>query len=158
MKHVFELSDQTIKVVNGHATELAEEAGVGNKYIYAILANRETDPFAKFEHYYTAACRARLDVSPWDNRLAVIRSRYQQTDTLYLPLEAAKLVEETADVAIAVLTDKTPEQNLKEATEALRQAEKTYQAAIDAINQSNGHTSDAARVATNGLTKAWRAK
>lgn len=45
-RHTYELTSQTIKVVNGHAGDLAEEMHVNDKHIYAILAGTYTDPFA----------------------------------------------------------------------------------------------------------------
>ena len=141
-RHTFELSDETIKVFNGAAKAIAEEADVSDKYVHAILAGTETDPFAPFQFYYAAAVRAGKDVSPYDNRLAIIRSKYEKSG-LCLKEETANLIGETADVSRAVLTDAPLYTQLIEATQARDQAERTVKAILDAINaekeEVNGH-------------------
>lgn len=78
MRHTFDTTKQTIKVLTGHQAEIAEEANVSDKYLYAILAGTETDFFAPFEHYYSACVRAGAPVCHYDNRLAAIRARYEK--------------------------------------------------------------------------------
>jgi hypothetical protein len=155
-RHNFRLTDETIKVFNGSAKVIAEEADVSDKYIHAILAGSETDPFAPFQFYYAAAVRAGKDVSPYDNRLALIRAKYDRSGLCHRE-ETAKLGMETADVARVVLTDAPLYAQLVEATQARDQAERTVKAIMDAINaekdQVNGHRS---RLPIDIQTKARR--
>lgn len=139
-RHNFRLTEETIKVFNGGAKDIAEEADVSNKYIHAILAGTETDPFAPFQFYYAAAVRAGKDVSHYDNRLAIIRSKYQTSERLCHRVETAKLGTEAADVSGAVLTNEPLYKQLVEATQARDQAERTVKAILGAINAEKDAT------------------
>lgn len=139
-RHNFRLTEETIKVFNGSAKAIADEADVSDKYIHAILAGTETDPFAPFQFYYAAAVRAGTDVSHYDNRLAIIRSKYQTSEKLCHRTETAKLGNETADVSSAVLTDEPLYKQLVEATQARDQAERTVKAILGAINEEKSAT------------------
>lgn len=134
-RHTFELTEETIKVFNGSAKAIAEEADVSNKYIHGILAGTESDPFSAFQFYYAAAVRAGRDVSPYDNRLAIIRAKYQTDEDLCHKAETAKLGKETSDVASVVLTDAPLYAQLVEATQARDQAERTVKAILEAIHE-----------------------
>jgi hypothetical protein len=76
MRHTYSLTKETLKTFTGHVAEIAEEADVTPQQIHGILAGVNTDPFAAFEHYYKAVCRAHKATSRWDDRLAAIRARY----------------------------------------------------------------------------------
>jgi hypothetical protein len=78
MRHTFELTDETRKVLSGNVGRTAEEAHVSDKYLYGILAGTQTDPFAPFEHLYAAAVRAGNPVSLYDSKLAAIRARNEK--------------------------------------------------------------------------------
>jgi hypothetical protein len=78
MRHHYDLTDETRKVMSGNVSRIAEEANVSDKYIHGILAGTETDPFAPFEHYYAASVRVGAAVSHYDNKLAAIRARYEK--------------------------------------------------------------------------------
>jgi hypothetical protein len=86
MRHVWELSDETRKVMTGHVADIAEEANVTTTAIYNILGGTQTDPFAPFEHYYAASVRAGAPVAHWRDRLDAIDARYgegQKPKTLH---------------------------------------------------------------------------
>lgn len=155
-RHNFSLTDETRKVFNGSAKDIAEEADVKDKYIYAILAGTETDPFAPFQFYYAAAVRAGKDVSPYDNRLAIIRSKYQSHERLDHRQETAKLGKEASDVSSVVLTDEPLYKQLVEATQAREQAERTVKAIIDAINEEK-ESPNGGRTRINGVRPFARA-
>ena len=75
MRHTYELSHESRKVLSGNVKTVADEMEVNDKYIYAILAGTETDPFAKFVHLYKAAARAGAPVCHFQNRLREIDHR-----------------------------------------------------------------------------------
>jgi hypothetical protein len=81
MRHTYELSTETIKVLNGSATKVAEEMHVDPSYLHQILGKTQTDPFAKFVFLFDAAVRVGLDVSPWLNRLEATVARYRPAQT-----------------------------------------------------------------------------
>lgn len=77
MRHQYDLTTETSKVINGHAQQIAEEMDVADKYIYRIQGGTETDPFAKFVVFFAASVRAGCDVSHWFNRLEAIEKKYR---------------------------------------------------------------------------------
>ena len=78
MRHSYELTNETRKVLSGNIPRISEEANVSDKYLHGILAETVTDPFAPFEHYYAAAVRAGAPIAHWDAQLAAIRARYEK--------------------------------------------------------------------------------
>lgn len=154
-RHNFRLTDETIKVFNGSAKAIADEADVSDKYIHAILAGKETDPFAPFRFYYEAAARAGKDVTPYDNRLALIRSKYQPADKLDCKEETAKLSSETSDITGAVLTGEPLYKQLVEATQARDQADRLVKAIIHEINKEMSET-NGARARISGVRQFAR--
>lgn len=151
-RHTFRLTDETIKVFNGCAKLVAEEADVSDKYIHAILAGTETDPFAPFQFYYAAAARAGCDVSHYDNRLAIIRSKYKNVEKMCHKEETAKLGKETSDVSSVVLTGEPLYKQLVEAVEVRKQAERTVEAILSAINEET-HTANGGRSRLVGVKR-----
>jgi hypothetical protein len=139
MARQFERTDETIKVINGHAQAVAEEYGCIDKYIYNICSGNETDPFAKFEWLFSAAVRAGCDVSPWIQRLKAIAARYE-SKSLSLETEACRFVKEAADVSVAVINHKPLPEQLAEACEAERQAARLKRAILDRIADEKGQT------------------
>lgn len=87
VRHCYELQPETIKAINGHAQNVAEEMDVSDKHIYAILAGTETDPFSKFVVLFSAAVRAGCDVSPWLNRLEAVVGKYRNAGVARSPFE-----------------------------------------------------------------------
>ncbi len=118
MRKIHQLSDETIKVLNGSSTKVADEYGCQPQYIRAVLAGTETDPFAKFVSLYSAAVRAGCDVSHWLNRLDGIKSRYLLSDAKCVRTETLGVVREANDVPLAAVGDKPLYQQLSEATQA----------------------------------------
>lgn len=125
MRHIYELTDETRKVLSGNVRRVAEEMHVSDQYLHAIMANSETDVFAKFEHLYAAATRAGAPVCHWDHKLAAIHARYEK--------------QQPSKTAIQCLTDKitTDAETTSRLVDALqdgvidaREAE-SIQAAID---------------------------
>lgn len=134
-RHDYELTRQTLKVVNGHAQELADHLHVTDKHVYAILAGTYTDPFAIFDHWYSGCVRAGLDVSHYDNRLAQHRERAQtRSGELNINLEVAKATKEASDVPIARLNEKPLYDQLNETCQAISQLENVKRAILHAIN------------------------
>ena len=133
MRHQYELSPETIKVMSADIDGLADEAEVSNKYLYAILAGDKTDPFASFLHFYAAAVRCGINVSHWDNRLKSIRTKYDQH--LCLDTARSKSVKEDADCIIAHYEGKSLYDQLNEVDEAIREKENLRTAILKAINQ-----------------------
>lgn len=87
MRHTYDLTDETRKVISGNITRTAEEMNVSDKYLYGILSGDKTDPFAPFEHAYAASVRAGNPVCHWDNKLAAIRTRYEKAVPLKTEIE-----------------------------------------------------------------------
>lgn len=139
-RKTYELSAETIKVLNGQSTKVAEEFGCDPSYMHGILAKSETDPFAKFEWLYAAAVRAGCDVSHWLNRLDAIRAKYYRMEPKCLETETAKFVKESTDVPIAKINDRPLKDQLAEVTQALKQGEILRDTILDAINAENGDT------------------
>ena len=81
MRKTYSLSQQTIQVINGSSTTVAEEFGCEPSYIHQILGQSVTDPFAKFEWLFASCVKAGLDVSPWLNRLEAIVAKYRSINT-----------------------------------------------------------------------------
>lgn len=79
MRHRYELSNESRKVLTSHVGRVAEEMEVADKYLYAILAGDKTDPFAMFAHLYAAAVRAGAPVCHFDHKLEAIRARYEKS-------------------------------------------------------------------------------
>lgn len=103
MRHIYELTDQTRKVFNGHIARIAEEMNVLDKNLYAILAGTATDTFAKFEHLYAACVRAGADVTPYDARLSSIKSRYKALSPLTDTECLATKIERDTDATLAIM-------------------------------------------------------
>lgn len=151
-RKTYELSQQTIQAINGHATNVAEEFGCIDKYIYAILAGTVTDPFAKFAWLFSSAVRAGCDVSPWLTELDRIRAKYTFTNALCHEEETAKFVKESSDVPIANISGAPLYQQLSEIDQAIRQGELTRAALLDAINrEKEAENGGRTRIAGAGL-------
>jgi hypothetical protein len=133
MRHIYELSPETIKTINGHAGKVAEELDVSDKHVYAILAGTETDPFAKFSALYAASVRAGCDVSHWLRRLDTIRAKYYRMEPSCVKTETAKSVKEFGDVVTASIEDKPLETQLIETDQAIAQLEIQRKAIISQI-------------------------
>lgn len=158
----YELTTQTVKVMNGSAKNVAEEMDVSDKYIYAILAGTETDPFSKFQVLYAAAVRAGCDVSHWENRLESIKEKYRGTPFKCVDTITSQFVKESADVAIAHIDPSTSlYDQLREVNQALTKAEELKLAILKAINADteaegqprarfNGNVRDIAKKAVQG--------
>ena len=78
-RHIYELSDETVKVMARYQQEIADEADVKVQHINGILAGVSTDPFAPFEHYYAASVRAGAPICHYDQKLSAIRARYEKS-------------------------------------------------------------------------------
>ena len=79
MRFTYALSDETRKVLTENVGRISEEMDVVDKYLYAILANDKTDPFAPFVRLYAAAVRSGAPVCYYDHKLAAIRARYEKS-------------------------------------------------------------------------------
>jgi len=133
VRHIYELQPETIKTINGCAQKVAEELDVSDKYVYAILAGTQTDPFAKFKVLYAAAVRAGCDVSHWLRSLDAIRAKYYRMEPQCVEKETAKSVKEFNDVVIASIEGKPLETQLIEIDQAISQLEILRKAAISQI-------------------------
>lgn len=135
-RHIYPTSLETVKVINGRAQRIAEEMEVTDKYIYAIQAGTETDPFAKFIALYAACVRAGCDVVPWITRIRLIDEKYKTlSKELHIGHVTANFVRESADVPAAHMEGKSLEKQLKEAQEAKYAAADLEQQLIRAINK-----------------------
>lgn len=125
MRHDYDLTNETRQILSGNVIDTAAEMNVADKYLYAILAGTQTDPFAKFEHLYAASVRAGGRVGLWDNKLAAIRARYEKEPPCKSPIEClTEKISSDADTT-SKLVDA-----LKDGEIDAREAEK-IQAAID---------------------------
>lgn len=77
-REIYELSDETRKVLSHNPQAIADEMGKHPSYIYDFLEMRQTDIFAKFVPLYNASIRAGAPFCYWDNRLASSRARYEK--------------------------------------------------------------------------------
>jgi hypothetical protein len=80
MRKTHPLSQETIKVMSGNVSRIAEEMDVEPQYVYGILSGVNADRFAQFSFEYAACLRAGAPVCHWDNRLAAIRARYEKNE------------------------------------------------------------------------------
>lgn len=152
-RRTYKLSAETIKVVNGSATKVADEFGCDPAYIHQILGQTATDPFAKFEWLFASAVKAGCDVGPWLRRLEVICAKYAGMGSGCVQTETAKFVKESNDVAMAAIENKSLDRQLIEADEALRQLEihrKTIVAKIAAGESANVREFTKEKVETRG--------
>lgn len=78
MRETYSLSTETIKVLKGHESAIADEWNKSAQYVYAILAGTEPDRFARFLGLYAAAVRAGAPVCHWDDKFAAVRARYEK--------------------------------------------------------------------------------
>lgn len=135
MRHTYELTTETIKVLTGNVQSVAQEYGCTDKHLYAILAGTQTDPFAVMEWLYAAAVKAGCDVQPWDDKLRAIRRRYLFPDeSLSAAVETAGLAKEVGEVVAMELSGATVPQKLKEIDEAMNALHKVRKAVLDEYN------------------------
>ena len=135
MRHTYETSTESIKVLKGHEQLVAEELDLNSgRYIYAILAGTETDPFSKFQALYAAAVRAGCPTRFWDERLEATRLRNERHRPLNSVTEAAKPAHESADVSTAFIEHKDPQVKLCEVREEIAQAKRVERALLEEIS------------------------
>lgn len=87
MRHTYDLTDETRKVISGNITRTAEEMNVSDKFLYGILSGDKTDPFAPFEHLYAACKRAGNPTCHYRNKLDAIDARYEKQVPLKTEVE-----------------------------------------------------------------------
>ena len=158
-RKIHTLSDETINVVNGKASKVADEYDCTSQFIHAILSGTETDPFAKFVPFYSAAKRAGCDTSPWRNRLDAIDHKYTITEAKCVRTETLAFVREAGDVPLAVIGDKPLYDQLREVNEAITKAERLKASLIQAISdeqENGGRTRIPIRDYANGEVKKFR--
>jgi desulfoferrodoxin (superoxide reductase-like protein) len=141
-RHDYPLSDETINVINGHATEVAEHFGCNPSHIYNILGGTETDAFSRFLWLFSSAVKAGCNVTPYLSRLEAVQAKYAKDDAGCVDAETAKLMRESADVAVAQIEHRTTERKLIEVDELIAQAEITRKALI---NELSGRVSTTVR-------------
>jgi len=78
MREEYGLTPETDKVLTDNVKPISLEMIVSARWLYRILDESATDPFALFERLYAATVNANKDTSPWDNKLAAIRARQQK--------------------------------------------------------------------------------
>jgi hypothetical protein len=76
MREIYPLTTETLKVLTGHVSSIAEEMHKTPQYIHGILSGKEQDRFAQFVPVYAAAKRAGAPVCHWRNKLDAIDARY----------------------------------------------------------------------------------
>jgi hypothetical protein len=74
-REIYSLTDQTTAVVTDNVGAIAAEMDVSNKYLYAILSEEKTDPYAPFRRLYAAAVRAGAPTCHWEVDLNAIKTR-----------------------------------------------------------------------------------
>lgn len=126
-----------MKVINGKADLIADEWDVTPGYIYNIQTGRETDPFAKFQAFFAACVRAGCDVSPWLNRLEVIKAKYPAREPLSVETETTNSLKESTDFFAATIEGKSYTERLSELDQSMKQDEITKKALIKAIADEN---------------------
>lgn len=134
-RKTYSLSTETIKVLNGSATKVAEEFGCDPGYIHQILGQTVTDPFAKMEWLFAAAVRAGCDVSPWMNRFDAILLKYRGGEGHSIDKATAEFVDEAADVPVAKITGKSFYEQLVEVDEAMHKLQILRDSLLHAINK-----------------------
>ena len=134
MRRSYKISDETIKVINGHARTVAIEYGCEEQYIFSILSNAQTDPFAKFEWLFRSAVKAGCNVLPWMSKLEHIRDSYLARG-LCVKEETAATLKEFTELNSAVLNDKSLYVQLSEALDLREQADRNVKAIMDAIHK-----------------------
>lgn len=136
MRHTYDLTTETIKVINGHAQQVAEEAGYSASYVYGVTEAKVTDPFAVFVHWYAAACRAGCNITPWITRLKLIEEKYRPlSKELCIRKETAEFVKECGDVPVAHLEERPLEDQLLEVQQANAEGADLERALMHAINE-----------------------
>jgi hypothetical protein len=76
MRHSYDLTDETRKVLTNRVNGIADEMDVSDKYLYAILSGDKTDPFGPFAHLYAGAARHGAPTELWRHKLDAIDARY----------------------------------------------------------------------------------
>ena len=134
MRTVYELSDETRRVLADHVKDIATEMHCDASYLYQILSNVETDCYSKFLRLFAASVRAGADVSPWMDTLRATLLRNERSQTLCTHTEAAKLALESADVSAAFITQKDDQTQLREVRDVITQAKRTERALLEKIS------------------------
>lgn len=75
-REIFTLSDATRDTLTDNVKAIAGAMGKTDKYLYAILSEDKTDPFAPFENLYKGVLKAGLSTCHWDNHLEFHRYRF----------------------------------------------------------------------------------
>lgn len=75
MREIYRLTDESRHVLTGNCGKIAAEMDVSDKYLYAMLAESETDVYAPFRRLFRAAANACAPVEIWLNDLIAIQKR-----------------------------------------------------------------------------------
>ena len=75
-REIYSLTDATKDVLTDCVKTVAGAMGKADKYLYAILSEDKTDPFAPFESLYKGVLKAGLSTCHWDNHLEFHRYRF----------------------------------------------------------------------------------
>ena len=137
MRHTFELSAETRKVINnGNVEQIADAMQVTDKYIYRIRSGDETDPFAKFMALFQGVLAAGFSVTPWITKLRMIEEHYRPISKEFcIQKETAEFVKESNDVAISHINGDDLDRQLAEVQQANAEGQDLERALIHAINE-----------------------
>lgn len=140
MARVFNTSDETREVINGHAKEMAEAYGCNRSYYDAIVSDHETDGFEKFRRsLYLPALLAGRSVAPWITRLKLDQEKYQALSEHRCVKQATiDFAREADDVPVTHMEEKTLEAQLAEVQQANAKGADLERALIHAIITRDG--------------------
>lgn len=76
----YELTKETIQVLNGKVQKVAEDIGVSHQALYGILDGTKNDPFSLIEAICESVAKRGGNIWPYINKLEAIAQRHDQGD------------------------------------------------------------------------------
>lgn len=139
MRHTYSLTTETIKVINGHAKEIADEMDFDPQNVYAVLAQTDNDPFAKFKAWFAGCERAGCDTQIWINSSLAIKEKYKmRSGELNIDAANASFTKEASDVPASRLSKESLYKQLEEVQQANAKGAILERALLHAIaNEGN---------------------
>lgn len=124
MRHTRPLTDETRHALTPRIKQVAAEMDVSDKFLYGILAEANSDPFANFKPLFRAVCRTDVSAAaPFMHALQAIYHAEQQRQCGALVTQDAgstlRVHRELTDVIDAALAAKPIPDQLREIEEAI---------------------------------------
>lgn len=92
----YELTKETIQVLNGKVQKVAEDIGVSHQALYGILDGTKNDPFSLIEAICESVAKRGGNIWPYINKLEAIAQRHEPGAKAECP---RKMLTEVAEAA-----------------------------------------------------------